>query len=150
MYRAESEFGKPLWQLGTTTFGFDASGCVVCTWRNDGAWRLGRLDPNGTLTEIPSPWTSIGSFVVDGSTAAFIGGAPDRSAAVVSMDLVSGETRVHRTSSALSIDDRTLSRPVSLTWPTGDGGEAAHGYYYPPRNGIVPGARPERLRRSWS
>ena len=134
MHRAESEFGKPLWQLGTTTFGFDASGCAICTWRSEGAWRLGRLDPNGAMTEIPSAWTSIDSFVVDGSTAAFIGGAPDRSASVVTLDLDSGTTRVHRTSSALSIDDRILSRPVALSYPTGDGGEIAHGYYYPPRN----------------
>ena len=134
MYRAESEFGKPLWQLGTTTFGFDAHGCVVCTWRGAGGWRLGRLDSNGTMTEIPLEWTSIDSLVVEGTTAAFIGGAPDRSAAVVSLDLESGETRVHRTSSALSIDDRFLSRPVALTWPTGNADEVSHGYYYPPRN----------------
>ena len=139
MYRADSEFGKPLWQLGTTTFGFDASGSVVCTWRSGGAWRLGRLEPDGAMTTIPLPWTSIDSLAVDGSTAAFIAGAPDRSAAVVSVDLASGETRVHRTSSALSIDDHMLSRPVALSYPTpgnpgGDGGEVAHGYYYPPRN----------------
>ena len=113
MYRADHEFGKPLWQLGTTTFGFDASGCALCTWRHDGAWRLGRLDADGKMTEIPSPWTSIDSLAVEGSTAAFIGGAPDRNASVVSLDLESGETRVHRTSSALIIDDDILSRPVS-------------------------------------
>ena len=134
VHRADEEFGKPLWQLGTTTFGFDAGGCVVCTWRREGAWRLGRLDPDGEMTEIPSPWTSIDSLVVEGSTAAFIGGAPDRTAAVASLDLASGETRVHRTSSALSIDDRILSRPVALTFPTGGADEVAHGYYYPPRN----------------
>ena len=134
MYRAESEFGKPLWQLGTTTFGFDARGCAVCTWRGGGVWRLGRLDPGGAMTEIPSAWTSIDSLVVDGSTAAFIGGAPDRSAAVVSVDLGSGETRVHRASSAISIDDRILSRPVALTFPTAGAGEVAHGFYYSPRN----------------
>ena len=134
MYRAQNEFGKPLWQFGTTTFGFDARGCVVCTWRGDGAWRLGRLDSNGAMTEIPLAWTSIDSLVVEGSTAAFIGGAPDRSAAVVSLDLESGETRVHRTSSALSIDDQFLSRPVALTYPTGNGDEVSHGYYYPPSN----------------
>ena len=47
-----------------------------------GAWA--GSTPNGTMTEIPSAWTSIDSLVVDGSTAAFIGGAPDRSASVVS------------------------------------------------------------------
>ncbi|MCY4284878.1 MAG: S9 family peptidase [Thiotrichales bacterium] len=134
MHRARSEFGKPLWQLGTTTFGFDGNGCVVCTWRSDGAWRLGRLESNGTLAEIPSPWTSIDSLIVEGPTAAFIGGAPDRSAAVVSLDLDSGQSHVHRTSSALSIDDNMLSRPEALTFPTGGGTEVAHGYYYPPRN----------------
>ena len=134
MVRADSEFGKPLWQLGTTTFGFDGSGRVVCTWRSDGAWHLGRLERDGAMTPVPLPWTSIDSLVVDGSTAAFIGGAPDRSGAVVSVDLETGDTRVHRTSSALSIDGDTLSRPVALDFPTGDGGEVAHGYYYPPRN----------------
>ena len=134
MHRAESEFGKPLWQLGMTTYGFDAGGGVVCTWRSDGAWRLGRLDPDGAMTPIPLPWTSVDSLVVDGSTAAFIGGAPDRSAEVVSLDLESGESRVHRTSSALAIDEDILSRPVALSWPTGGGDEVAHGYYYPPRN----------------
>ena len=117
MYRAESEFGKPLWQLGTTTFGFDAAGRVVCTWRSGGAWRLGRLDPDGAMTTIPLPWTSIDSLAVDGSTAAFIGGAPDRSAAVVSLDLETGETRVHRASSALSIDEPVLSRPSRSATP---------------------------------
>ena len=119
MYRADSEFGKPLWQLGTTTFGFDAAGGVVCTWRRGGAWWLGRLDPDsGAMTPIPLPWTSIDSLAVDGSTAAFIGGAPDRSAAVVSVDLGSGESRVHRVSSALSIDGDMLSRPVAISFPT--------------------------------
>ena len=134
MHRADCEFGKPLWQLGTTTFGFDANGCVVCAWRNRGLWRLGRLGPSGAMTEIPLPWTSIDSLVVEGSTAAFIGGAPDRSAAVVSLDLDSGETRVHRASSTLSIDDRMLSCPVALGYPTASGNETAHGFYYPPRN----------------
>ena len=134
MHRTESEFGRPLWQLGTTSFGFDGDGRVVCTWRRDGAWRLGRLEHDGVLTEIPSPWTSIESLVVEGSTAAFIGGAPDRSGAVVSLELESGETRVHCTSSAPSIDDHLLSRPVAISYPTGGHDEVAHGYYYPPRN----------------
>ena len=143
MVRADSEFGKPLWQLGTTTFGFDGSGRVVCTWRSDGAWHLGRLERDGAMTPVPLPWTSIDSLVVDGSTAAFIGGAPDRSAAVVSVDLETGDTRVHRTSSALSIDGDTLSRPVALGFPTGDGSEVAHGYYYPPRNASYQAPAPE-------
>ena len=134
MYRAEHEFGKPLWQLGTTTFGFDGGGNAVCAWRSGGAWRLGRLGPDGAMTPIPLPWTSIDSLCVCGSTAAFIGGAPDRSAAVVSVDLDSGESRVHRVSSALSIDEDTLSYPVALSYPTAGGKEIAHGYYYPPYN----------------
>ena len=132
MYRAECEFGRPLWQLGTTTFGFDGYGGVVCTWRDGSAWRLGRLGPDGTMTTIPLSWTSIESLVVEGSTAAFIGGAPDRSPAVVSLDLESGATCVHRTASALSIDDSILSRPVAISYSTGEGAEVAHGYYYPP------------------
>ena len=134
MYRAEHEFGKPLWQLGTTTFGFDASGAVVCTWRTGAGWRLGRLDPEGSMHTIPLPWTSIDSLGVEGGAAAFIGGAPDRSTSVVTVDLESGAHRVLRTSSTLSIDDRLLSRPVALRFPTGDGGEVAHGYHYAPHN----------------
>ena len=134
MHRAEHEFGKPLWQLGTTTFGFDASGCVVCTWRAGDGWRLGRLDANGEMHTIALPWTSIDSLAVEGGTAAFIGGAPDRSTSVVTVDLESGAARVLRSSSALSIGDELLSRPVPVTFPTGDGGETAHGYHYAPHN----------------
>ena len=137
MHRAEHEFGKPLWQLGTTTFGFDANGAVVCTWRTEAGWRLGRLAPDGSgsLHEIPLPWTSIDSLSVRGGTAAFIGGAPDRSTSVVTLDLASGATRVLRTSSTLSIGDELLSRPVPLRFPTGeDGSETAHGYWYAPHN----------------
>ena len=134
MYRAEHEFGKPLWQLGTTTFGFDASGRVVCAWRTGAGWRLGRLDPNGSMQTIALPWTSIDSLSVEGGAAAFIGGAPDRSTSVVTVDLESGAFQVLRTSSTLSIDDRLLSRPVALSFPTGDGREVAHGYHYAPHN----------------
>ena len=145
MYRAGHEFGKPLWQLGTTTYGFDANGCVICAWRSDGGWRLGRLGPDGGPAPIPLPWTSIDSLVVDGSTAAFIGGAPDRSAAVVSVDLDSGDGLMHRVSSTLSIDEGLLSRPVAIRYPTGGGHstgggeEVAHGYYYPPCNASCQG-----------
>ena len=137
MHRAEHEFGKPLWQLGTTTFGFDANGAVVCTWRTSDGWRLGRLAPDGSgsLHTIPIPWTSIDSLSVEGSTAAFIGGAPDRSTSVVTLDLDSGALQVLRTSSTLSIGDELLSRPVALDFPTGEaGGETAHGYWYAPHN----------------
>ena len=135
MHRAEHEFGKPLWQLGTTTFGFGANGAVVCTWRTGDGWRLGRLDRDGSMHEIPIPWTSIDSLCVEGSTAAFIGGAPDRSTSVVTVDLASGASRVLRASSTLSIDDELLSRPVAITFPTGeDGSETAHGYWYAPHN----------------
>ena len=137
MYRTRHEFGKPLWQLGTTTFGFDANGAVVCTWRTSDGWRLGRLAPDGSgsLHTIPIPWTSIDSLSVEGSTAAFIGGAPDRSTSVVTVDLDSGALQVLRSSSTLSIGDELLSRPVALDFPTGEaGGETAHGYWYAPHN----------------
>ena len=134
VHRAEREFGKPLWQLGTTTFGFNARGDVVCTWRAGDGWRLGRLDANGIMHTIALPWTSIDSLSVEGSTAAFIGGAPDRSTSVVAVDLESGATRMLRSSSALSIGDELLSRPVAVNFPTGDDGETAHGYYYAPHN----------------
>ena len=134
MYRTEGEFGRPLKELGMKTFGFDDRGSVVCTWRGGGAWRLGRLDPNGTMTEIPSLWTTIEWLAVEGSTAAFVGGAPDRGAAVVSLDLDTGDWREHRRSSEPPLDASTVSRPFMLTYPTGDGTEVAHGYYYAPRN----------------
>ena len=53
---------------------------------------------------------------------------------MVSLDLESGETQVHRSSSALAIDDGMISAPEAVTFPTGDGDEVAHGFHYPPRN----------------
>ena len=133
MHRAQHEFGKPLWQLGTTTFGFDGHGDVICSWRDSTGWRLGRLRSSG-LESFDLPWTNIDGLRVDGDTAVFLGGAPDRSTAVVSVDLATGHSRIVRKSNEADIDERFLSRPTSISFPTTGEDECAHAFAYAPHN----------------
>ncbi len=133
MHRAEHEFGKPLWQLGTTTFGFDGHGDVICSRRDPAGWRLGRLRESGIET-FDLPWTNIDGLRVEGDTAVFIGGAPDRCTAVVSVDLATGRSRIVRESSPSDIDEGYLSRPVAVSFPTLGEDEHAHAFAYAPHN----------------
>ena len=101
-------------------------------------------------TRSPLPWTSIDSLSVQGGTAAFIGGAPDRSTSVVTVDLESGAARVLRSSSALSIGDELLSRPVAVSYPTGDGQRDRARLLLRPAQCVVPAAGRRGARRSSS
>lgn len=130
----QAEFGQPQWQFGMSTYGFDATGAVVCAYCTGGVWRLARLDRNGgRLQPMELPYTQLQDVRVSGHRAAFLAGAPDRPTAVVTLDLASGRPVVLREATTLDFDSGYVSRPDRVTFPTG-GGEAAHGFLYLPRN----------------
>ncbi|NIR29990.1 MAG: S9 family peptidase [Gammaproteobacteria bacterium] len=140
----QAEFGQPQWQFGMSTYGFDATGAIVCAYCGGGRWRLARLNPDsGRLAPIELPYTQFQDVSVGDHRAAFLAGAPDRPTAVVSLDLASGRWDVLREASTLDFDAGYLSRPDRITFPTGDG-ETAHGFLYPPRN---PGYRAPSTER---
>ncbi|MFP3366617.1 hypothetical protein R0J93_23515, partial [Pseudoalteromonas sp. SIMBA_148] len=68
----------------------------------------------------------------DGKALYCIGASPSCTAAILRIELATGElTRLLGEDSAL--DDADLSRPERLLYLSADG-ESAHGFFYPPRN----------------
>lgn len=130
----EAEFGVPMWVFGQSTYGFAAEDRIICAYNRRGTWSMASIDTNsGALTPIDTPFTDIGGLRVTPTRAVFIAGSPSRGSAIVALDLASGAIQTIRRASDIDIDQRYLSAPETIEFPT-DGGLTAYGFFYPPRN----------------
>ncbi len=130
----DAEFSVPLWVFGRPTYGFAEDGRIVCTYVQNGIWRLAKIDTDtGKLETIETPYNSISSLQVSNGKVAFIGGSSDKATAVVLMDLETGEMEELQRSSELEFDAGYISTVEAVEFPT-KGGLTAHGLFYPPRN----------------
>ena len=127
----EAEFGRPQWQFGMSTYGFDGREEIVCCYAKDGFWHLARLDDG--LVPVANPFTDIQAIAVSGRRALLIGGSPTRAAAVAVVDTETGSTEVLRESVRRDFDAAFVSEPEAIRFATG-GGEHAHAFFYAPRN----------------
>jgi dipeptidyl aminopeptidase/acylaminoacyl peptidase len=128
-----AEFGLPQWVFGMSTYGFSRD-ALVCSYSESGKSRLARIDLQSLeMTEIQTPYSTVGSLEVGEDFVAFLGGSALSPTAVVRLELGSGELRVLRRSSDLEISSGYLSEPQSLEFPTSHG-LTAYGLYYPPLN----------------
>ena len=129
-----AEFGRPLWNLGMSTYGFDDAGNIICSYAQKGVWQMARLEPeSGALTAIDSPFRKISDVRVDGQKVVFIGGGPTHADAIVQLDLTDLSLKVLRRAIALEIDPAYLSIPQTIDFPT-TGGRDAHAFFYAPAN----------------
>jgi dipeptidyl aminopeptidase/acylaminoacyl peptidase len=128
-----AEFGLPQWVFGLSTYGFSRD-ALVCSYSESGKSRLARIDLQTLeMTEIQTPYSTLGSLEVGEDFVAFLGGSALAPTAVVRLGLRDGERQVLRRSSDLAIDSGYLSQPQSLEFPTSHG-LTAYGLYYPPCN----------------
>ncbi len=140
----DAEFGVPQWVFGLSTYAFVSDDRIVCTYVQNGTWRLATIDTrSGRLEPIATPYTSISSVRADRDKAVFIAGSPIEAAAVVQVDLASGRFTTLKRSSEQTFDEGYLSRPEPIDFPT-EGGLTAHGIYYRPRNRDFRGPVDER------
>lgn len=137
----EAEFGRPQWQFGMSTYGFDARGEIVCCYSRDGFWHLARLEDE--LVPVESAFTDIQAIAVAGQRALVIGGSPTRTAAVAVIDTQTGSTDVLRVSAKRDFDAAFVSAPEAIRFATGEG-QHAHAFYYAPRNPDFDGPEDER------
>ena len=129
-----AEFGMPQWGFGMSTYGVGSDGQLMVSYSRDGIRHLGRLDPQtGALDDIRTPFTDIEMVRPCGNGAAFLGAAADRPRSVVRLDAGTGESEVLKVSFSAEIDGGYISIPSPVCFPT-DGGETAHGIFYPPAN----------------
>jgi len=130
----EAEFGWPHWVFRNALYAFAGDGRIVCSFTQGGTWRLGVIDPAaGELQAVDAPYSDINCVCAEGTTACFRGGSPAEHAAVVRLDLETGETDVLRRSSTIEVDPGYITAPEPVEFPT-EGGRTAHAFFYPPKN----------------
>jgi dipeptidyl aminopeptidase/acylaminoacyl peptidase len=130
----QAEFGQPQWAFGMSTYGFASATRILCGYTKDGHWQLAWLDTETRiLSRIDSPYTDIDDIQMGNGYAAFIAGSPTQPASVIRLDTTTGKMNVVKQSFEVTADSGYLSVPVPVSFPT-DGGQEAHGNYYPPAN----------------
>lgn len=145
LWPLEAEFGVARASLGMSSYAFERSGRIVCTYADVAGRHLALLDPQ-TLEreEIAGDYTSIVYLRATAGKAHFIGATALDHAAVVEVDLRSHRPRALRRSSEQEVDPAYFSAPQSIDYPSA-GGWTAHAFYYRPSNphyGAPAGSKP--------
>jgi len=131
-----ADHAHPQWLFGGATYGFLASGAVVCVRCEGAEERLFLLQPEGwEAADLGLPFTSFGypALSVRGEKVAFAASSPERETVVVVYDAELRESEPVRTSSDDPVDPAYVSHPRAIEFATGEG-EVAYGFYYPPAN----------------
>ena len=129
-----AEFGRPPWVFAMSTYGFESSERILCTFVQEGRWRLALLDTRaGRLEEIETPYTDIREVRVAARHAVLSAGSPTTASSIVRLDLQKRRLEVLRRSSDIPIDPAFFSVPEPIEFPT-EGGKTAHAFFYAPRN----------------
>ena len=131
----EAEFGYPHWTFGGSTYAFSGSD-IVCVRVADAIERLCLLQPGGTPEPLDLPFTAFGwnpSLEVCDGRALFTAGSGDLPAAVIELDLRSGEWQALHDTEEDTVEAGFVSTPRSIEFPT-EGGVDAHAFFYPPAN----------------
>jgi dipeptidyl aminopeptidase/acylaminoacyl peptidase len=140
-----SEFGRPAWTFGTSTWAPAGSDRLVATYTTAGRWHLALIDVvRGSLVELmagvePSDWiaaTSTHAVVVAGFE-----NAPDQ---ILRVKLTDGIAETLRTASNIQLPTEYVSVPEAVEFSIGVD-RTVHVFYYPPVNPKctgLPGERP--------
>ncbi len=134
MCQMDAEFGLPQWVFGMSTYGFESSDSIICTYSQNGRWNLARLNTTTSkLKTIETPFTSISNLKVAAGFAVFVGGSPTESSVLVRLNLETYQFERLRKSDFLTVESGYLSQPQAIEYPT-ENGLTAHAFYYPPQN----------------
>jgi len=134
LHPLDAEFGVPQWVFGLSTYAFVSPERIICCYSGQDGSHLAFLDTTtGQLTQLETPYTSIGSVQATPDRILFIGASPTAFPAVVELDLATRQTTVLRRSGNVALDPAYVSVPQPIEFPT-EHALTAHGYYYAPRN----------------
>jgi len=132
----EMEFARPHWALGYTSFAFSSASEALVIYFSRGRAHLGRLDLRiGDLVEVETGFEDFDSVVSDpsGEHAFAVVGSSILAPRLARIHLSSGNCETVKLSSSVEVDERYLSRPEAIEFPTTHD-RTAHAFYYPPRN----------------
>lgn len=129
-----AEFGLPQWVFGLSTYTFESADRIICTFNEQGNWRLAMLDRRTQRLEpIEVPYTDIRYVRAVPGRIVFLAGSPTEPTSIIQLDLATHQREVLRRSSNVEFDVGYLSIPQRVNFPTGNG-LTAHGFFYQPKN----------------
>jgi dipeptidyl aminopeptidase/acylaminoacyl peptidase len=130
----EAEFGQPQWVMGMSAYVVESSQRLVCSYVQNGLMHLASLDTQSRkMSRFDLPYTFYWGLARAPGRVVFLAASPSEPAAVVTLDLASGQHQVLRQSSDLDIDARFISQPEPIAFPT-TGGREAYALFYRPTN----------------
>ncbi len=130
----EAEFGVPQWIFGLSTYAFESTNRIICTYTQQGIWHLASLNTKTLKLEpIEIPYSEIWNLRAAPGRVVFTAGSPTEPVSTVQLDLTTRQIEVLHQPSDLVIDPGYLSIPQPINFPT-EGGLTAYGFYYAPKN----------------
>lgn len=128
----DAEFATPQWVFGMSTYGFLDSNSIACCYTQSGLWQLATIDlSNGSLTDIPSPYSDISAMHCAQGEAYFIGGSAKTAPAVARFK--EGTVEICYGAKELPFSSEYLAAPEPISFPTGNN-STAHAVLYRPAN----------------
>ncbi len=134
--REEAELGYPQWVFDLTRYAFLADGRIACIFTRSAIDGLELLDPkSGRLERLDLPYSSYSSPSLRsfGTRLVFPASTTTEPAAVIELELDSGDRNVLRRSTEVNLDERYISVAQPIDFPGADG-LISHGFYYAPAN----------------
>ena len=149
----DGDIGQPPWVFGRPRYAVLPDGRVVFAYTAGGFDHLAVRSPDGAVTELDLPYTSIEGLrpTAEGAGVVALVASPTTETAVVSIALgidASATTTVIRPPRDLGLDDALISTPEPISFPTAGGATAYALYYAPPQPGLR-GRRRRQRRRCW-
>jgi dipeptidyl aminopeptidase/acylaminoacyl peptidase len=133
LHPMDAEFGAPQWQFGYRRYAFHGDTQIVAIYQEEGISRLGVLESGKLSTRYTERDMIADTLAVSVGRVWTVAAGVTDPAAVVGIDVGTGQEEVVRRSLSVELDGEYLSRPRTISFPT-TGGGVAHGFYYPPVN----------------
>jgi len=133
VFSIEADIASPLWTLGASSYALTGDGRAVARYTVKGSDRLGVVSlASGELEPLALPFVALSSIqMLSRTTAVAIAASATAQAAVVTIDLASGNHKSVRAPSLIKLDPAWISRAEPVEYPTA-GALTAHAFYYPP------------------
>ncbi|MCL2470440.1 MAG: prolyl oligopeptidase family serine peptidase [Propionibacteriaceae bacterium] len=129
------DFCLPAWVLSQPPYALllsDGKLSIGCSWWQDGLSHLGRVNPDGSLSQI-GVYGSATVAPATGSTSPVSLTTPTSAAHLAVLDWATGQLTELAEESSFALPTQMVSVPELITWQSDTGDEIA-GWYYRPRN----------------
>lgn len=132
LWEKAAEFATPQWTFGMSTYGFLTSDEILCTFSEDGRWRLAKIDIHSRAHQLlQQPCCDIEGISCESHRAIFIGAGAESFPAVIGFDDHANQFNTIASSST-PLHKELLSQAQAIEFPAGE--HRVHAFYYPPCN----------------